>query len=117
MKVNKGKIKLGVWSAIGGAILTMIIGFAFGGWVTGGTARTRTNQVAGEAVIDHLAPICVVQFNQGQDKEEKLKALKETSSWSRDDYVEKGGWATMPGSETPVTGVAAQCAELLLKTS
>jgi hypothetical protein len=31
MKVNTEKIKMGVWAAIGGAILTMIIGFAWGG--------------------------------------------------------------------------------------
>ncbi len=35
MEVNKEKIKIGVWAAIGGAILTMIIGFAWGGWVYG----------------------------------------------------------------------------------
>jgi hypothetical protein len=34
----KEMIKPLLWGAIGGAILTMIIGFAWGGWVAGGTA-------------------------------------------------------------------------------
>ena len=33
-KMNWGKIKLGLWSALGGAIVLAIIGFAWGGWVT-----------------------------------------------------------------------------------
>ena len=32
-QVVKEKIKIGVWGAIGGAIVTMIVGFAWGGWV------------------------------------------------------------------------------------
>ena len=39
-QVIKDKISTGVWAAIGGAILTMIIGFNWGGWVTGGTAQS-----------------------------------------------------------------------------
>ena len=31
MKVDKEKIKIGVWAAIGGAVIVMIIGFAWGG--------------------------------------------------------------------------------------
>jgi hypothetical protein len=30
--------------------------------------------------------------------------------------VEKGGWATAPGSTTPHTAVARACAERLMKT-
>jgi hypothetical protein len=33
------QIKLGLWSAIGGAVLLAIIGFSWGGWVTGGSAQ------------------------------------------------------------------------------
>ena len=35
------KIKLGSWSAIGGAAVLALIGFNYGGWVTGGTAAGR----------------------------------------------------------------------------
>ena len=33
------QVKPAVWGAIGGAIAAMIIGFVWGGWVTGGTSE------------------------------------------------------------------------------
>jgi hypothetical protein len=106
----KEKLKVGVWSAIGGAIVLAIIGFAWGGWVTGGTARETAEEMAEKAVVDRLAPICVVQFLQDPEKDKKLKELKDTSSWQRGDYVQKQGWATMPGEKEPDREVADACA-------
>ena len=76
----KEKLKVGVWSAIGGAIVLAIIGFAWGGWVTGGTAQEKAEEMAEKAVVDRLAPICVVQFLQDPEKDKKLKELKENSN-------------------------------------
>ena len=44
-----------------------------------------------------------------------LVALKKIDSWSQGDFVEKGGWATVPGSKSPeqVSAVAKACALLL----
>ena len=53
-----GKVKFGVWGLICGAIIAMIIGFAWGGWLTGGTAQ----KMADEAVLASQAAICVAQF-------------------------------------------------------
>ncbi|MFQ5486647.1 MAG: hypothetical protein ACE5DO_15135 [Desulfobacterales bacterium] len=114
--MNKEKIKTGVWAAIGGAILTMIIGFAWGGWVTGGTALSRAEGMAAEAVTARLVPTCVAQFNQDQEKDKKLKELKEKSSWDRDKYIKEQGWATMPYEKEPDSSVAEKCAEQILKT-
>ncbi len=115
MKVNPEKIKMGVWAAIGGAILTMIIGFAWGGWVTGGTAQSRADKIAADAVVARLVPICVAQFNQDQEKDKKLKELKEKSSWQRDTYVKEQGWATMPYEKEPDGSVAEKCAEQIMQ--
>jgi hypothetical protein len=52
------------WSWIASIALTMIIGFAWGGWVTGATSRKMAETVAGDAVAERLAEICIVQFNQ-----------------------------------------------------
>ena len=38
------------WSWIGSIVLTMIIGFAWGGWVTGGTAQKMGEVIAADAV-------------------------------------------------------------------
>ena len=66
------KIKLGSWSAIGGAAVLALIGFNYGGWVTGGTAAAMAKEVAADAVAERLGAICVVQFNRDSEKSEKL---------------------------------------------
>jgi hypothetical protein len=43
-----------------------------------------------------------------------LDALTKTSSWDRHTYIEKGGWATMPGSNEPNQAVARACANILI---
>ena len=53
-----GRIKFGVWGVILGSIITMIIGFGWGGWTTAGT----TQKMAEEAVSVSQAAICVAQF-------------------------------------------------------
>ena len=113
--MKKEYIKPFVWGLVVSAILTMIIGFAFGGWVTGGTAQGMAEEMADEAVIDRLAPICVTQFNQDPEKDKKLQELKEISSYQRGDYVEKQGWATMPGEKEPDSNVADECARRLVE--
>ena len=116
-KLNWEKIKSFFWNAIVGAILISIVGFSWLGWVTGGTAQQEAKQMSEEAVNDRLAMICVYQASQDPEKDLKLKKLKEKSSYERDDYVMKQGWATMPGDEEPERVVADKCAELLLDIS
>jgi hypothetical protein len=111
------KIKLGFWSAIGGAIVLTIIGFKWGGWVTGGTAQAMAEEMAVNAVADRLAPICVAQFNQDPEKDQKFNELKKKDSWDRQKYVEQQGWATMLGETKPDSKVADACADQLSKAS
>ncbi len=111
----KEKIKLLFWGAVGGAIVLLIIGFGFGGWVKGSTAQKMAEEMAQDAVLDRLVPICVVKFNQDPEKDQKLKELKKESSWQRDKYVIKQGWATMPGEKEPDSKVANECAIRLVE--
>jgi hypothetical protein len=104
------------WACVGSMVLTMIVGFGWGGWVTGGTAQKMAETLADEAVIKRLAPICVVQFNRDPGKGAKLVALQGTDSWQRDGYIEKQGWAIMPGEEKSDGKVAEACAKLLVAT-
>jgi hypothetical protein len=109
-----GKIKYGVWSLILGAVITMIIGFAWGGWTTAAT----TQKMSEEAVLASNAAICVAQFMNEPNNEEKLKELEEVSSYQRADFIEKGGWDKMPGQEKADYGVSRACIdgiELLIK--
>ena len=102
-----GKIKFGVWGIIVGAVIAMIIGFAWGGWTTSGT----TQKMSEEAVLASQAAICVAQFMKEPNHKEKLKELKELSSYQRADLIEKGGWDIMPGQEKAGYAVARACAD------
>jgi hypothetical protein len=105
------------WYCVASVVLTLIVGFTWGGWVTGGTARAMAETKAHEAVVTRLAPICVVQSGRDPAKAGKLVALKEESSWQRGEYVGKQGWATMPGEKEPDRRVAEMCATLLMPSS
>ena len=112
--MDRETITAAVLGAIGGALVLFIIGFAFGGWVRGGTAQKRADEMAEEAVVDRLAVICVEQFNRDSEKDRKLMELKKEESWKRNDYVTKQGWATMPGEKEVTRGVANKCADMLM---
>src|SRR4029077_11842958 len=107
--------KPALWGVAGGAIAMAIVGFTWGGWVTGGKAEADARQRANAAVVVALAPVCVEKFRHAADVPANLAALKKVDSWSQGDFVEKGGWATVAGSTSPqqVTAVAQACALLL----
>jgi hypothetical protein len=106
-----------VTGGIAGAVVIAIVGFSAGWVVTSGSAHAMAEQQGEKAVIAALTPICVAQF-KGQTPEirtTKLAALQGESSWARGDYVEKQGWATMPGSKEPEDEVADACATELMR--
>jgi len=113
--MRKEDVKAFVWGIVVGAIVLLIVIFSAGWVVTSGSAQDTAEEMVEKALVDHLAPICVTQFQQDPNREERLKELKEKSSWERGDYVKKIGWATMPGAESPARGVADECASLLME--
>jgi len=105
------KIKLGSWSAVGGAIALAIVGFNWGGWVTGGAADAMAKEIAANAVAERLGSICFAQFNQDTQKGQMLKEMKEKDPWDKARYIEKQSWAIMPGEDKPDSKVADACAK------
>lgn len=101
------------WSCVASAVITMIVGFTWGGWVRGATAQNMASVMADEAVVKRLAPICAAQFKQDPARDQKLKELKEVSVYERGDYVKKQAWAKMPGEEEADSKVAEECAKLI----
>jgi hypothetical protein len=47
--------------------------------VTSGTAEAMAKETAANAVAERLGLICVAQFNQDPQKDQKLKEMKERS--------------------------------------
>jgi hypothetical protein len=107
------EVKPACWGAAGGAALLAVFGFSWGGWVTSAASELKATQRAEAAVVAALAPICVEKFRQQADANANLAELKKINSWNQGSFIEKGGWATMPGNNSPDSAVARACAEML----
>jgi pimeloyl-ACP methyl ester carboxylesterase len=113
-KETKATVRSVLWGAAAGAIALAIVGFSWGGWVTGGAAETLAKSRAATAVVAALTPICVEKFRQAADASANLAEMKKAAYvWDQSKFLEKGGWATMPGSTEPNSAVAKACAESL----
>lgn len=99
--------------AAAGAAATLIIGFNWGGWVTGGTAKDMAQRSSTSAVVAALSPICVDKFQRSAEAVSNMTELKKVSSYQQGSFIEKGGWATLPGSGEANSSVAQACANML----
>ena len=104
---TEGKIKYGGWGLVCGAVISMIIGFGWGGWSTAITTRT----ISKEAVLASQAAICVAQFMKEPNHEEKLAEFEKVGRYNRAEFIEKGGWDKMPGQSEADAGVAQACVD------
>jgi hypothetical protein len=102
-----------IQGAVAGCIATAVIGFNWGGWTLGSHAKQMADLAATNAMVAAIAPICVDQFQRSPDATNNMVELKKVSSWQQASFVEKGGWAVMPGSKAPESGVSQACASLL----
>ncbi len=100
-----GKIKVGFWSLIGGAVIAMVIGFNWGGWSTSST----TMKMNGEAVLASQSEICIAQFTKQPNGQEMLKEFVKTDSYKRSEFIQNGGWDKMPGQKDARPGVSNAC--------
>ena len=105
------------WSCAGSVIVAVIVGFSWGGWVTGGTAQSMAEDSMAQGRQELAAIVCVDRFMAAPDAGVQLTALQDiTSSYERSKFVQDGAWATMPGSGSAVDRKAAGlCAEALAK--
>lgn len=107
---SKGSL---VWSCVAGAVAAIALGFAWGGWVTGGTATKMAEAASVAARSSLVAAICVDRFRALPDAPAQLVTLKGLQSWDRGAFIEKGGWALMPDQPQPSRVEAKLCADQL----
>ena len=102
-----------------GAVAAMTIGFMWGGWVTGGTARSMTMIAENNGRMSVLVPMCVSQFTAADGAVAKFKAA---GSYSRDnvigEFVKSVASTSMDYSLTSACseGVEAQLSKAAAKT-
>jgi hypothetical protein len=112
------EVKPALWGAVIGAAAMAIVGFWALGWTLASSAERMAKERSEEAIVAALTPVCVAKFDAQADASTQLLELKQIStSWDKRSFIEKGGWATMPGSETPNPDVASACAEKLGKVT
>ena len=102
-----------IQGAVVGAVAAAVVGFSWGGWVTGGSAAKQASAAASEAKVMALASVCADRFRAQGDAAVKIGELSKVSSWDRGGFIERSGFATMPGSKTADSDVARACAENL----
>lgn len=112
--MKKEHIRPFLWGSAVGAIALLIVIFSAGWVVSSGSAQLKAKEMAASAVMERLAPITVAQFMQDPNKEERLADLKKLDYWKRGEYVQKQGWATMPGEKEADSGLADECARRLV---
>ncbi|WP_417829584.1 hypothetical protein [Thalassospira sp.] len=98
-----------VLGATSGAVLAMVVGFTWGGWMTGGDARQMSETMSHGNVIAALVPVCISKANEDSNREAKLETIRNASSYQQREAVMKAGWATMPGTEIPNRDLAQAC--------
>lgn len=103
------------WSVVGAVVVTIIVGFTWGGWVGPGGAKSMAADAAKQARAQLAAAVCVNRFLGATDAGAELAKLKQTSSWQRDDFIDKGGWTTLRGMKAPVEDAAGLCADKLMQ--
>lgn len=102
------------WSCAACVVTTMVIGFSWGGWVTGGTATRMATDAAYGARAQLAAAACISRFENSPDVAAQLAALKKAYSFERSNLIEENGWVTMPGGKQPVPGAGLICAEKIV---
>ena len=113
--MDKSWIKPGAWGVVVGAVLTMIVGFNWGGWTTGGTANRLALEQSNTAVTAALVPVCLEKSKSDPGRAKKLGELKAlTSPYEQRDAVLKDGWASVGDAEGN-RDVAEACAAQLVK--
>jgi len=58
----------------------MVIGFSWGGWMTGSTANRLAAERADTAVVAALTPVCVEKFLQNSDAQANLAVITKIPS-------------------------------------
>lgn len=102
------------WSCVACIALTMIVGFTWGGWVTGGASKEMAQDAAADARAALAATVCVDRFLAAADASTQLASLKKADSWKRGDFIEDAGWVTLSGMEKPVPEAADLCVTKLM---
>ena len=96
-----------------GAVVTIGVGFSWGGWSLSSTAEKMAKERSELAVVAALAPVCAERFRALPDADAKKVALSKVEPWKRRDEFPKE-FVTLPDESYPSTALVDACYTLLL---
>jgi hypothetical protein len=102
-------IKPALFGAVFGAIVLAFVGFSYGGWMTGGGAKSLADKQTASAVAAALMPYCLERSEMDPQAATILVSMKAATGSSRRTILEKAGWATPLGTEKPNLELAQAC--------
>ena len=102
-------LKPGIYGAAIGAVFVGVVGFSWGGWVTGGTARDSAMAMSQKDVVAAMVPVCLDMAKTDPERVQKLAAIRAATTYKRRDALMEAGWATVPGAESPNRDIAQAC--------
>ena len=82
--------------AFAGFLATVVIGFGWGGWMLGSTAKKMADQSTSSAIVAALAPICVDKFQHATEAKATLAQLKLINSWKQKLVYPEGRLGDVP---------------------
>jgi hypothetical protein len=102
-------LKPGIYGAVIGAAFVGIVGFSWGGWVTGGTANDRAMAMSRVDVAASMVPVCLDMARTDPERTSKLATIRAATTYQRRDALMEAGWATVPGTDAPNRDIAQAC--------
>ena len=102
-------LKPGIYGAVIGAVFVGVVGFSWGGWVTGGTSNDRAVAMSRNDVVASMVPVCLDMARSDPARADKLATIRAASTYQRRDALMEAGWATVPGTDTPNRDIAQAC--------
>lgn len=102
-------LKPGVYGALSGAVFVSVVGFTWGGWMTGGTANDRAMAMSRNDVVAAMVPVCLDLARSDPARADKLETIRAAVTYQRRDALMVAGWATMPGADAPNRDIAQAC--------
>ena len=98
--------------AAAGAVVTIFVGFYWGGWSLGSTADKMAKERSELAVVAALAPVCADKFRTLPDADAKKVAFSKVESWKcRDEFPKE--FVTLPGESYSSSALVDACYALL----
>ncbi|MCR9275699.1 hypothetical protein CDZ98_22425 [Mameliella alba] len=102
-------LKPGIYGALLGAAALAIVGFSWGGWVTGGTAKDRAEDLSQQTLTTAMVPICLDMARNDPQRLAKIETIRTASRYQQRDALMEAGWATVPGADGPDRDIAQAC--------